>query len=247
MRRPARSRGEESDVGSRRHPDSFVCRGCGETITRHPSPMKDNRRTYCSPACKLKTWRRTHDKKYQRSAAATERRKNKLAAAALERKLLRQQKTKARLFEQRHMAYAATAIRECRLCGAIFIRPLFRPGLWNLCKECKPLAAKESRRRSRELHGRKPSERARRRGLPYERCGPIAVCTRDRWRCQLCGVKTPRRLRGTYDMRAPEIDHIIPLSHPDSPGHVWSNVQCVCRQCNLRKSNKPLGQLRLAV
>lgn len=149
----------------------------------------------------------------------------------------------------RMKASLANTQRVCRICGASFEKPLFRPGTWKLCMsdECRQKAHTASLRKNREVNGTKPGERARRRGLPYERCGAIAVCTRDKWRCQLCGVSTPRRLRGTIDLRAPEVDHIIPLSYPGSPGHVWSNVQCACRRCNLAKSDKPLGQLRLAV
>lgn len=71
------------------------------------------------------------------------------------------------------------------------------------------------------------------------------VCARDGWRCQLCGIRTPERLRGTYDDRAPELDHIVPIALGGS--HTYVNVQCACRRCNLKKGSKPLGQLRLAV
>lgn len=72
-----------------------------------------------------------------------------------------------------------------------------------------------------------------------------AIFIRDGWRCRLCGRVTPKRLRGSCDPKAPEVDHIVPLSR--GGGHVWHNVQCACRQCNSRKGAKTRGQLRLAI
>lgn len=72
---------------------------------------------------------------------------------------------------------------------------------------------------------------------------PYVVFTRDRWRCCLCGARTPRAKRGTYDDDAPELDHIIPLAKKGE--HSYRNTQCACRSCNNKKSDKPLGQLLL--
>lgn len=72
---------------------------------------------------------------------------------------------------------------------------------------------------------------------------PIEVLMRDGWRCHLCGASTPRRLRGTHHDRAPEVDHIIPLAAGGE--HSRMNTACACRRCNIMKSDRPLGQLRL--
>jgi hypothetical protein len=72
---------------------------------------------------------------------------------------------------------------------------------------------------------------------------PFVVFDRDDWRCQLCGVSTPRKLRGTYEPSAPELDHIIPVSKGGM--HTYLNTQCACRRCNIKKGNKILGQMRL--
>jgi 5-methylcytosine-specific restriction endonuclease McrA len=69
------------------------------------------------------------------------------------------------------------------------------------------------------------------------------IFARDRWRCQLCGVRVLKSKRGTHDPRAPELDHIIPISRGGA--HVKTNVQCACHACNMAKADKPLGQLRL--
>lgn len=72
--------------------------------------------------------------------------------------------------------------------------------------------------------------RAAKAGATRVRFHPYSVFYRDDWHCQMCGVATPRHLRGTYEDNAPELDHITPLSkggahHPD-------NCQCLCRRCN---------------
>ncbi|WP_238346266.1 HNH endonuclease [Luteimonas saliphila] len=72
---------------------------------------------------------------------------------------------------------------------------------------------------------------------------PLLVFERDKWACHLCGRKTPARLRGSCDPRAPEIDHVLPLAAGGT--HTWGNVKCACRECNGRKSDRPLGQLGL--
>jgi 5-methylcytosine-specific restriction endonuclease McrA len=72
---------------------------------------------------------------------------------------------------------------------------------------------------------------------------PEIVFARDKWRCQLCKVRTPKRLRGTTHPRAPELDHIVPIAAGGD--HTWNNVQCACRKCNGEKGSAPAGQLLL--
>lgn len=79
--------------------------------------------------------------------------------------------------------------------------------------------------------------------VSVERIDPILVFNRDGWKCHICKRATPKRLRGTFDERAPELDHILPLSMGGS--HTWDNVACACRRCNGEKSNKPKGQMLL--
>lgn len=87
------------------------------------------------------------------------------------------------------------------------------------------------------------AERARLRLASVEVVNPIKVFDRDGWRCQICKAKTPRRLRGSYSSRAPELDHIVPLAQGGL--HSYANVQCTCRSCNGTKSNRVYGQLHL--
>lgn len=71
--------------------------------------------------------------------------------------------------------------------------------------------------------------------LTSERVDPFVVFSRDGWRCYICGEETPKLLRGTSEPRAPQIDHIIPLS--SGGAHSYDNTACACRQCNLAKGS----------
>ncbi len=120
--------------------------------------------------------------------------------------------------------------RPCAECGTVFAPVLgdYRRAFCN--QDC----AKRNRRRIGKRRTRQAA---------VERVDPIAVFIRDGWRCQLCGCATPRRLRGSTNPRAPELDHILPLSQGGE--HSYRNTHCACRSCNGLKASKPLGQTRL--
>lgn len=113
----------------------------------------------------------------------------------------------------------------CKECGLEFT-PAFGNKHRSYCSdECR-------KRRSSRVN--KARRRARIKGADQrDAIDPIEVCKRDGWRCQRCGAKTPKKLRGTIDDRAPEMDHVIPLALGGN--HTWDNVQCLCRKCNREK------------
>lgn len=77
-----------------------------------------------------------------------------------------------------------------------------------------------------------------------EKFDPYEIFDRDGWRCQICGVSTPKSRRGTFHRNAPELDHVAPLCK--GGGHTRVNTQCACRQCNMAKSwTKIIGQVGL--
>ena len=78
-------------------------------------------------------------------------------------------------------------------------------------------------------------------------CAPCVDCgiPTEGKRCQLCGIKTPKSAKGKQRNNSPELDHIQPLSVGGD--HTWDNCQCACRQCNITKRNRPLGQQRLSL
>lgn len=103
--------------------------------------------------------------------------------------------------------------------------------------ECRGQAQKAYRR----------IEKAKRKAVivaaTIERVDPFKVFDRDGWRCQLCGIETPKAKRGSYENDAPELDHIIPLSKGGE--HSYKNTQCACRRCNGLKGDRGLGQMLL--
>lgn len=110
-------------------------------------------------------------------------------------------------------------------------------GAPHICGSCARSNAKAQKRAARLA--RKALERTQ----TVERFDPLEVLERDGWRCHICGVNTPKRLRGTYADNAPELDHIIPLAAGGE--HSRRNTACACRKCNIKKSDRPLGQLLL--
>jgi len=128
---------------------------------------------------------------------------------------------------------------ECRLCGSRLIVKTLKQ---RLCETCRPVAVKAAKRKSRLTPASRASKskyKAKRRlrtELHAEAIDPIKVFDRDGWKCKLCGVDTPRSLRGKTSSRSPELDHVIPLSRGGT--HTWGNVQCACRKCNGSKGAK---------
>ena len=144
--------------------------------------------------------------------------------------------------------------KDCIECGATFTQSR----KWQrTCGEDCDLEIKRRQRDSAKKYqkeyrkspaGRASSKRAKavrraRVAIESEAIDPIAVFDRDRWTCQLCGKRTPRRLRGQMVPDAPELDHIIPLALGGP--HTWGNVQCACRECNGKKGATIQGQLGL--
>jgi 5-methylcytosine-specific restriction endonuclease McrA len=112
------------------------------------------------------------------------------------------------------------------------------------CLGCRSLKAEKGRAKAKSLKRiYKSRRRAIERGAHADRIDPIKVFDRDKWLCHLCGTKTPKHLRGSYDDKAPELDHVVPLACGGT--HTWGNVKCSCRKCNRIKADKPLGQLAM--
>ncbi len=82
-------------------------------------------------------------------------------------------------------------------------------------------------------------------GCEHQKFSLKSIFNRDGWVCQIC--REPLLPKWTKvgesespHPRSPTIDHIVPLSFgPTSPGHVPSNVQACCWECNSRKGNRP--------
>lgn len=119
----------------------------------------------------------------------------------------------------------------CRHCGVTFVPPYGDKRRAYCSTRCARWAPARSAKARRRVVAK---------GLPHEPVNPMKVFERDGWRCHLCGVRTPRRLRGSTDPRAPELDHIVPVAA--GGGHTYANTACACRKCNGEKGATPKGQ-----
>ena len=55
--------------------------------------------------------------------------------------------------------------------------------------------------------------------------------------CQMCKCKTDPSLDVNANLY-PNLDHIVALAQGGH--HTWDNVQCLCRACNIFKSDKDM-------
>lgn len=146
-----------------------------------------------------------------------------------------------------HKTRADARPARCTDCGARCVVPKWQRARCDECAETRKVATRARQAERARVDGTNAAHRKARklkqRGSQVETVNPIVVLSRDGWSCKLCGISTPKKLRGTYDDRAPEVDHIIPISQGGE--HSYRNTQCACRKCNIAKGNKVIGQLRL--
>lgn len=120
--------------------------------------------------------------------------------------------------------------RPCRKCSTVFVPADVSTGRTYRRFFCSSQCGEDYHK---DAAGTTHRKRARYHGVEYEYINPLKVLERDNYRCQVCGIATPKRLRGSTDDRAPELDHRIPMAMGGA--HVWANVQCACRRCNAAK------------
>lgn len=77
--------------------------------------------------------------------------------------------------------------------------------------------------------------RAARNGKPVHRIDPVDIFERDGWICHICAEPIDRSQSGKQP-GAPALDHLIPVAHPDYPGHIAANVAASHWVCNTAKN-----------
>lgn len=117
------------------------------------------------------------------------------------------------------------APRPCAHCGKLFEIP-YRSNRITYC-------SKQCRTRAHAGSGCCHRRRARKFGVEYQYIHKHKIFVRDGWKCKICGVDTPKELKGTREDNAPELDHIVPLSKGGA--HMLHNVQLACKKCNMTK------------
>lgn len=93
--------------------------------------------------------------------------------------------------------------------------------------------------RMRRIHQAK--RRSIEKDINADSIDPFNIFDRDGWHCYLCGIETPKKLRGTRNDAAPELDHIVPIAHGGT--HTVDNVACACRKCNRDKGARLPGDM----
>lgn len=121
----------------------------------------------------------------------------------------------------------------CVVCNAVCEAP-YQGHLKKYCSSKCESVIERTKPRYRAKRARRDARK--RNAITAAPIDPIMILERDKWKCYLCGVDTPKTLRGTIEDNAPEVDHIVPLSK--GGGHVESNLRCSCRKCNLKKGDR---------
>lgn len=211
-------------------PKPVTCEHCKKTVLRHVRSSRDAGK-YCSRDCSF--------------AALAHMRREREALLRIGRNARRHTREAGRaqrvdeIAKAKAAAIAVKLIRACLDCGSMFQQRTHIGTPEKRCQRCESIVLKAARKTG------KLSRKAKRRGAVSESINPIKVFERDKWKCHLCGVKTLKSKRGTYDDRAPELEHIVALA--DGGSHTWGNVACSCRKCNGTKGARSLGQLGLGI
>ena len=194
------------------------CIGCGvEFHTRHYDQM------YCSKACGFKSPLmavnvRLHDEVWVHRSWVKHVRSSLGKQATIRRK--------AERYENRHIGRSTDVeCKECAECSS-----LYYSATWKGQKYCsQTCAGRSASRKGKHRH------RARMKEAYVEPVDANVVFESANWHCSWCKIPTLKDKRGSIDMDAPELDHVIPLSKGGE--HSYANVQLLCRSCNGTKSD----------
>lgn len=207
---------------------SGVCKVCGASLQGR---MRNT--IYCSNRCGLRSFKgitlasiKAHlDKRLKTQQVKAQQRQQKKAAKEEAQRIasLNQQLKEAHL--------RLRAEKPCDVCGKAVGKSRTRPK-----DVCSPTCRKKTEAALANKLRAKIVREHKKKDTAVESVSPMKVFKQANWKCQWCGVDTPREKRGTYEDCAPELDHIIPLSRGGS--HTYANVQCLCRKCNGRKGDK---------
>lgn len=208
----------------------FHCEHCGRHSIRRPggtTRVNGYVNRWCSMACRKAAAALLKKETGFLRTLARRHRVDVASAAKITRRIERE-------------AYLRSAVVvACKECGSGFEQRTWLGRPESRCRACAAVYRRSVKRIERT------ARRARERKAGRDRIDPLRVFERDRWRCHVCRRSTPRRLRGTHDDLAPELDHIVPLAAGGL--HTWGNVACACRACNLRKGATALGQMGLPI
>lgn len=220
-------------LSQRNREHAFTCENCGTQTHRRLGGSGSPKNRWCSMKCRVEQAAR---ERVVRVEAA----KEAQTQARVHRNLIRELKLLVKEATPKPLVIPDLTCA-CGECGLAFRRVLGQHKA--RCNPCRAKVAKarrrEYKRRYRKTEAGKAlrlahkTKRRSKQTIRADRINPLKVFDRDGWACQMCGVPTPKALRGSYEPTAPELDHIVSLANGGH--HTWDNVQCACRSCNLRK------------
>lgn len=190
------------------------CLWCGSAFI-----LTKDRRKLCSVSCAQKKKIFTGSQRSTKSALA------KAISVAHRSKVTKEIRSIRRIAKR-----MKGRISTCINCGSGFVRGGKRKF------SCSLVCHTENKRM--QLRKSRAVRKAREKTATVEPIDPIEVLKRDKWKCYICGVDTPYKLKGKHKDNAPEVEHVLALSNGGT--HTWDNVRCSCRKCNLSKGSKIL-------
>lgn len=226
------------------------CRRCSKDFT----PKKSVRTEFCSRAC---FYRMTRMRKFSKERMDRPVLTKECAACGGEFDAINKNQIncdRAECITKLRGAYSflrsqltsSDGTRTCRFCSTKFrYKQLHSADICNspqcIDAQSKERIIKKREEKSAENHKRRAKKVGQRAGIVRRK----EVFMRDGYRCQLCKRKT----RPDYNVNHPlypNLDHIIPLAKGGE--HSMVNLQCLCRECNIIKGDKAMGdQLRMFV
>ena len=214
-----------------------VCKGCN----KHFKAKKKAYSTFCSSTCGNRFIAKIRREVFALTCIAKRTATMRCAAVLMEISALKRIKQKNE--EIKNNIVGHSYIKQCDCCKKRFVFVQLKGCRPKYCEICRVVKNKLTKKKGHRIS--KAKRRAKERCIRADKIDPFDIFERDKWTCKICGCKTPKRQRGTYNSNAPELDHILPLSKGGE--HKISNVQCACRKCNQIKGDKPLGQLNLGI
>ncbi len=202
----------------------ITCQWCRNSVKRQVRGTRDAR-LFCSRDCSFASGSNLNlERDSMKRIVAKQRKRAAKAIREAEKVARKEQRAIKKLKEIEQMLNC-----ECKDCGLDFKQRTHIGLKEKYCSYCR----KQRLQKERRIH--KSRRRARIRGAEHDAIDPIDVFKQADWICYICGQNTPRALRGTWDNRAPELDHVIPLSKGGT--HTLDNVACSCRRCNIIKAD----------
>lgn len=215
-------------------------------------------KTFCSPKCGKAHWQKNHVA-YSRAANKKSYRKHNVARRAAARGDERKRaymkdyyaRNREHILELDRRRKAVIREQRCAYMADYNARPDVQARMHAYRVTNRKRLAESHRQwkaahpdRIRDLWSQNHNRRrAKIAAVTTEPVSRIAILKRDKWKCQLCGCRTPQRLLGTHEPNAPTLDHIIPLAK--GGGHSPDNLQCACWTCNTSKRDRIRGQFRI--